>query len=314
LAAGFAGDARLIALAERALDDLMADAPAIESGLRCGFSLCVTDADTRRWLPPEPMSLEVIRQQQRDDAKNRQKLAANIVELAGLPVPAEACRVFATGPTGFVAAVDQAMAAFQADELDACIVGGVDSLVDPAVLRFLHQAGRLKTPDDPTGLIPGEAAAFLLLRPPRGGERDRPPLARVIACGEEQGEDPEVVERSPRGTALASLMSRLVGVGAGTPETFWFLTDQNGETFRAAEWGDFVSRGAAWLQPFAPEDHWCPAISFGDTGAASSALAACMAVRAYARRYAVSSTAFVIASAFEGIRAAIRLEGRHDFS
>jgi 3-oxoacyl-[acyl-carrier-protein] synthase-1 len=302
----FLGRARVIALAEQALADLAARDPELPSLPDCGLCLCVTDGDTRRWLPDQPPSTTEVREQQRADARARQELATDIVQLADLPVEPHMRRVYPGGAGGFAAAVDDALAGFRAGQLGACLVGAVDSLIEASALRFLYEAGRLKTPDDATGLIPGEAAAFLLLeRPDRARQRHRAALARIAGTAQEQGEDPDVVERPPRGTALLGMMARLFA--GAPPGPAWVLTDQNGETFWAHEWGDFVVRAASRLPGFQVGPLWYPAVSFGDTGAASGALAACLAVRAFARGYAPAPLATVISSTYEGRRGAVQL-------
>ena len=46
-----------------------------------------------------------------------------------------------------------------------CIVCAVDSLINKESLRYLERCERLKTEDNPDGIIPGEAAACLYLSP-----------------------------------------------------------------------------------------------------------------------------------------------------
>ena len=47
--------------------------------------------------------------------------------------------------------------------LDACVVGGVDSMVNRTDTMRLLDAGRVLAPGNPKGLIPGEDAAVLLV-------------------------------------------------------------------------------------------------------------------------------------------------------
>jgi 3-oxoacyl-[acyl-carrier-protein] synthase-1 len=86
------------------------------------------------------------------------------------------------------------------------------------------------------------------------------------------------------------------GVGA-SGSRMWFVVDQNGEVFRANDWGFGLVRlqGASGIDT-AQTEVWYPAGSFGDVGAASGAVATCIALRAFERRYAPSPHALVIAS------------------
>ena len=305
----FLGRARVIALGAGGLGDLLARRPDLATASDVGFCLCLADQDARRFAPDEPVDTRTARARLRADADERERIGAAMLELAELPVSPGNRRVYASGAAGLAAAIDDAAGAFARNQLSACVVGAVDSLVDAAALRFLYDAIRLKTPDDPNGLMPGEGAAFLLLeRADWARQRRLPILARVAGTAVEQGEDPDVVERPPRGTALLSLFSRLLDGNPLPGDAYWVLSDQNGETYPALEWADFVIRAQGRLPDPAAEPLWYPAISFGDTGAASGALAACMAVRAFSRGYAPASTAIVVSGTYEGARSGLRLE------
>ena len=308
-AKGFVGRARLIALGEQALADLLdTDDKLIESA-ECGLHLCVTDQDNRRWLPDEPVSEQAVREQERLDARERNAVAEAIVQLAGVDIKPTARQVYVEGAASMAAAVADAATALREGKRDACLVGGVDSLVDSSVVRFLYEAGRLKTPDDPCGLIPGEAAAFLLLEgAEQARKRKHPVLGRIVATAQAEGEDPDEVERPPRGTALAEILARLFEEQGSAEDLFWVLTDQNGESFRAAEWGDFLARASRTLPHAVNAPVWYPAIAFGDTGAASAAVSACIAVRSFARKYAPAPSAVVVSSTHEGGRCGLRIE------
>src|SRR5262249_36007090 len=86
------------------------------------------------------------------------------------------------GHTSGFEALRQARALLAEPGVPACLVCGVDSYVNAASLLWLERHGRLKTPANSDGLIPGEAAACaLVLRPeaePRPGC-----AARVIGLG-----------------------------------------------------------------------------------------------------------------------------------
>jgi 3-oxoacyl-[acyl-carrier-protein] synthase-1 len=88
----------------------------------------------------------------------------------------------------------------------------------------------------------------------------------------------------------------------------WFITDQNGELYRATEWGNVVVRLVGYSQAFADPVLWYPAASFGDTGAVSGAVAICMAVNAFARGYAPAQTVAILSSAEDPSRAAVLLK------
>jgi 3-oxoacyl-[acyl-carrier-protein] synthase-1 len=77
----------------------------------------------------------------------------------------------------------------------------------------------------------------------------------------------------------------------------WPIVDQNGEVFRASDWGCSLVRLRA-ADGLAEEgvNAWYPAASFGDVGAASGAVATCIAVEAHTRRYAPLPHALILTS------------------
>jgi 3-oxoacyl-[acyl-carrier-protein] synthase I len=78
--------------------------------------------------------------------------------------------IYDDGQVGGLAALARAAALIEADEADACLVGGVESLGDLPVLHWLEEQGRLKGDGAPAGLVPGEG--------PTRGTRPAPASAR----------------------------------------------------------------------------------------------------------------------------------------
>lgn len=73
------------------------------------------------------------------------------------------------------------------------------------------------------------------------------------------------------------------------------MTDQNGETYRANEWGNAVV--ALSSSPgFSDWETHAPASNFGETGAASPLLSIVLQTRAFVRGYASSDAAVVAVS------------------
>ena len=84
------------------------------------------------------------------------------------------------------------------------------------------------------------------------------------------------------------------------------LGDLNGLERRAGDWGHALVR----LRSAVDLGHlplWLPALSFGETGAASGALAVCLAARAFERGYAPGGHALVWLASENGARGAITL-------
>jgi 3-oxoacyl-[acyl-carrier-protein] synthase-1 len=170
-------------------------------------------------------------------------------------------------------------------------------------LAWLHERGRLKTGDSPVGLRPGEAGACILLESDAAARRRGAEILAYVA-GTAQGEE------------RASLFSGEVNLGAALGAAIasvWpepaeaeldLLADLNGEEWRARELAGARARLGARL---ARAHLILPAMSLGETGAASGAVGVCLAVRAFVRGYHHGGQALVTSSAEHGHVAAIRL-------
>ena len=83
--------------------------------------------------------------------------------------------------------------------VDACIVGGVDSLLNAEDVTRLQSSFRLKDANEPQGVIPGEGAAFVLVT--RSDLREHP-LARVIGVGLASESDTVLGQRLSQGKGI----------------------------------------------------------------------------------------------------------------
>ncbi|MCA9685167.1 MAG: hypothetical protein KC457_23495, partial [Myxococcales bacterium] len=78
---------------------------------------------------------------------------------------AEGSRVVRDGAGALFLAIAEAHALIASRRVKRCIVGGADSLLRIADIERLEAVGRLHRPEVPQGVVPGEAAAFVLLGP-----------------------------------------------------------------------------------------------------------------------------------------------------
>ncbi len=228
-----------------------------------------------------------------------------IPEASGLPLDPARISVSHAGHAGVLIAVRQAMAALDARQVDRAIVLGVDSLVGEEDAAWFAAEGRLKLPDQPVGLMPGQAAGAVLLEPERAGRRPGAPALATIA-------DVAVAPVRPfRADDLdsdgAAVARAILAARGGLPGPFALYADQNGETWRAREWGMALTRLAG---ANAAEDLLVslPAFELGDTGAASGAIAIALAVRSFVRRYARAPRALVCSRSERDHVAAARIE------
>lgn len=212
------------------------------------------------------------------------------------------------GPTGH-AGVARCLEQLMHDPPDHALqlLVAADSYLDGETLEWLEQQGQLVGPRTPNGLIPGEAAACLMLVSERVRASMRlPVLARVVAsCSavELLGRD------SDTGSVGEALSTAVLDVTQGlvlprdAPSSVY--VDLNGERYRSEEWG-FVQMRAA--EVFGPAPPMIPADCWGDVGAASGALFAILAAQAWSRRNAKGHHALCLTGSLAGLRGATLLE------
>lgn len=264
---GFQAVARLAKLGNYALSDLntMLGVGTL-SGLRIGVHLAIgTDfASSAEDGAPERAE-RVLRRLEFDEASLGRDLATML---------------YPGSSFGVLHALRSAAAAIRGRDVDACIVGVVDSnLLTQRLTTGLAQR-RIKTMDQPVGFSPGEAAVFLLLECEQSvrdrGVRVGPRLAAVSfrphAVAKEQAAPGGAAPPSPLpdGVALQSAIDEALDEAhINDAATGAILVDLNGETRRAIEFSNAMLRSAhaAKLQTWAVE---MPGTSFGDTGAASA--------------------------------------------
>jgi 3-oxoacyl-[acyl-carrier-protein] synthase-1 len=200
-------------------------------------------------------------------------------------------------------AIAQAADLLQRGDADLCVVLGVDSLLEGGVLQALSDSGQLKTAEAPSGLVPGEAGAALVLETASAARRRKiPVLARIAAVALER-EASYGPDAPASGAGLERAIQQAGAAAGGLGGVKRVLSDLNGERWRFLEWALAESRivadlGADWQL-------WHPADCLGDVGAAFVPLATALAVRSFARGYAGGGQVLVLASAERGERTAM---------
>lgn len=305
---GFEAAARLERLLTRALTDLrplmkesMVDKSSIGFYLSLpspnrnltGLDLLAND-DARAAYAEQAESLD----REPIDASFAQNLLTTAAVKAGFTMSPNLRYVSLAGHAGGADCISTAIDDLDCGRISLAIVGGVDSLLDESTLEWLNSTGRLKLSDMPVGLRPGEACALLAIVHPSRSEVTVNP-----------------VEISHVGIASEklTLLSGLTSVGIPLSEVLdaaaqpagwhdatlaWVVSDLNGETYRANEWGNALVRLRAQHTALANLQLWIPAEYFGDTGSASAIVSVCVALAAFERRYSPTDTV-VIASASE---------------
>jgi 3-oxoacyl-[acyl-carrier-protein] synthase-1 len=234
------------------------------------------------------------------------ELPPRLVENSGLDVSQQHRSVVHGGHAGFAVCLDHAASLLQGGAVERCLIGGIDSRVDPPFVKAAAALNILKTSLNPVGLIPGEAAAFVLVES-SGACRSAGirPLATIGAWTQGQEGAAYFDDAPSTGQALGHTIEAVLDTDAAAREGLaWVLPDLNGTTRRASEWGNTLVRLQQGLA-IADYPTWLPAESFGDAGAAAGPLAMCMIARAFERSYAPGRAALATLASERGSRAAV---------
>lgn len=235
------------------------------------------------------------------------RLIPKLLAHVGLPIFENYQSLRHGGHAGFAQCVEEAALQLAKGSVDRCLVGGIDSRCEPGFLMAAATLNVLRTADNPTGLTPGEAAAFVLLeRTADIGRAGRSAVAIVTAATSTREPNRAPDDEIADGIALARVISGVLGDSSASRPVALTIGDLNGTTRRAQEWGNALAR-LRLAGPLGNLPLWLPATSFGDTGAASGGVALCMAARAFERGYGPAGEALVWSSSESGGKGAIAL-------
>jgi|GEM_PF-1556137 len=136
-------------------------------------------------------------------------------------------------------AVEQAVAALHSGAADVAVVIGIDTLLMPANFAEMLDRNQVKTDFQPSGMIPGEGAAVLVLeRLADARKRDVPVYAAIGSLGSGVEEIPYDGSEPTRGEGMSGILQEVLATAGHPPEVFAdVLTDLNGERGRFQEWG-----------------------------------------------------------------------------
>jgi 3-oxoacyl-[acyl-carrier-protein] synthase-1 len=222
--------------------------------------------------------------------------------------------VVAAFPNGHAAgllALDAATKKLVHGAIDACVVAGVDSYIEPETLKWLEESDQLHSAgplNNAWGFIPGEGAGALLLMRREVVKRLRlAPLACVLGVGIALEPKRIKTETVCIGEGLTqAFRGALVALPDGIKVTDVYC-DMNGEPYRADEYGFTVLRTKEAFE--AASDFVAPADCWGDVAAAGAPLHISLAAIGGNKSYANGSCAFVWASSEHGERGAALVVG-----
>ena len=216
------------------------------------------------------------------------------------PIPDANMDVICIGHAGTISAIERASQMITNDRLARVIILAVDSYLDPITLEWLQDNERLKSPLNPVGVAPGEAAISLLVESLESSKARNSVMRLRIgkpALGFEK--DNLFSGELSQGVGLSkAISSALLSAGLALPFPGTVISDMNGEYWRANELGNVRVRTQNELSSAANFSY--PAMSVGEIGAASGALSICVAAKALQRRYANGQSVLVISSSETG--------------
>jgi 3-oxoacyl-[acyl-carrier-protein] synthase-1 len=228
-------------------------------------------------------------------------------QVHGLRLEGTLSRSLALGNTaGLKALAEARLLLARHPRLPGCLVAAVDSFTNASSLNGLLRQGRLLRPDNSDGVIPGEAAACLLVT--RSPRRDDACPLRLAGLGFGHERATLHSDEPLRGLGLAqAYREALAEGGVDVAEVDFRVADASGEGYGFKELSLALSRLLHKRRESTPL--WLPAESLGETGAASGLVALAWASMAMRHGYAPGPRALISTSDSAGERATAVLRG-----
>ena len=282
---------RLLELAIPALTEVVAKAKLTRHDLdRCGLMLALPQADQAI----HPLNLPA-------------QFIPELCRRTGLTT-FNLWKTTQAGHTGVFTLLNSAIQKLSDGQLDACLVGGVDSYLLEERLNLLDNTWRLRSDRTVDGFIPGEAAAFILLETADHAKaRGAPILAHLGELGE--GHEPETLTSTKQSTGqgLAQAITSAMQYNTGSPGVDTVYGSLNGESYYAFEWGVVLARLHEGLEKI--QRLVCPSKNCGDVGAATGALLlACAANALHKKNHDKNAASLLWTSGDGGHRMALTLQ------
>lgn len=206
-----------------------------------------------------------------------------------------------------------------------CLLLIADSLLDEFALEQQLENNQLKTNDNPVGYIPGEGAAAILVS---AATADKSKLLTIDVATDlttdivelpninmnddsHSTNDTAAVNHTANKAKFGARLSDLVRKQVPPSEQpHWFpqiYSDMNGTEARAIEYGTLQVK----LKQYYPKAHFLPeqipALTFGETGVLSGALALSMILASRERGYMAHKEHLIFLSENNGKRASIKI-------
>jgi 3-oxoacyl-[acyl-carrier-protein] synthase I len=233
------------------------------------------------------------------------KLLADVSARLGINFHPTFSAVIPEGHTAGFSALRAARHLLTANQVAAALVCGVDSYLNRDSLAWLGDTSRLKTFKNSDGVIPGEAAAAVLVRrEPSGAE----PATAILGIGIAKEEASILNEDPLLGHGLSNAArAALAEAELGIEGMDFRMADVTGESYGFKEQALMVSRLLRSSKDKFPL--WDFSASIGDVGAAVGITQLVVAHVAFKKGYAPGERALCCTSAVPGQRAVLVIQG-----
>jgi 3-oxoacyl-[acyl-carrier-protein] synthase I len=285
-----AGFDRLTRLAESALRGSLAPLGTLPRGVSARIAVSLTENQT------DPNS------------SSARLLGDWLAKSAGGFLPVSGTKLFAAGHAAGAEALARAREWISSGETHAVIVAGVDSYYNWEDLEALERSDRIITEDNLDGMIPGEAAAVIVLV--SGWLADRltaRPVARLVAARTAQDPHAHGSEEPCGAEGYAEAAADALGPlrACGRRVNYWWV-DLSNESRKTKEFQLAIPRLGDVLG--ATTTLMTPLRELGDTRAATIPLMAALSAEAWDKGYAADTISVCLAASDGGLRGIVVLE------
>lgn len=214
----------------------------------------------------------------------------------------------ALGHAGGILCMEHALSLITSGRSELCLVGGVDSYLEPETLEWLDDLDQLHSESTIYGFCPGEGAGFCLLASQRLANRlGLTASVGILSAGSAVEKNRIKTETVCIGEGLSEAFQKtLMGLPSADSRVDHVICDMNGERYRGNEFGFAMLRSAGRFAE--ASDFQTPADCWGDIGAASGPLFAVLTAFSVQKGYAPGPLTFLWASSEGGQRAAALLQ------
>ena len=210
------------------------------------------------------------------------------------------------GNAGGLVCMEWARSRIEDGSSQLCLVGGVDSYLEPETLKWLDSTDQLHSETTIWGFCPGEGAGFCLLAATELAERLGVAAAIRLRSAASALEANRIGTDSVcTGEALSEAFEKTLATLSGE-RVDHTICDMNGDPYRGNEFGFAMMRSSGRFAEGSDFD--TPADCWGDIGAASGPLFAMLASFAASKKYTPGPLTFLWASSQGGQRACALLQ------